>query len=69
MIDLFDDYEETTREIARAKSHLPAFKVYNKVQFDEFDDPDDNNEDFDYFAHQINAGQNTRSEINEQQVV
>ncbi len=65
LIGIFDDYEESHREFNRTKLSSPSFRIYNKIQFEKYDD---NDEEYDYFNIELNDNNKIKNEISEAQM-
>jgi hypothetical protein len=57
---ILENYEDTFNDLKRNKVNDVAFKTFNRVHFDEFDD-DKDDDDYDYYNDEVNGNGSQRN--------
>ena len=57
---IIENYEETFNDLKRNKINDVAFKTFNRVHFDEYDD-DQDGDDYDYYNDEVNGNDSQRN--------
>jgi len=57
---ILENYEETFNDLKRNKLNDVAFKTFNRVHFDEYDD-DQDGDDYDYYNDEVNGNDSQRN--------